>query len=159
MPDIYGTLESLARNFQDSLSSKTIYGEPITAQGVTVVPVAEARFGFGGGGGGGSDPPGEDGAPSTGSGGGGGGGGGGGVEPVGFIEITESGSRWVPVEPPQSTQLLKALGSAARILPIAGKRGIFAAIALIAAQILLSQFTRTKAYAPPEASEDPAIRG
>jgi uncharacterized spore protein YtfJ len=149
MVDIYGTIESLARNVQDSLSSKTIYGDPITAGGVTVVPVAEVRFGFGGGGGGGAGQPREDGTV-IGSGGGGGGGGGGAVEPVGFIEITETGSRWVPVEPPQSTQLLKALGSASRLLPILGKRGIFAAIMLIAAQLLLSQFTRTKAYAPPE---------
>ncbi len=149
MADIYGTIESLARGVQDSLSSKTIYGDPITAGGVTVVPVAEVRFGFGGGGGGGTGQPGEDGVVA-GTGGGGGGGGGGAVEPVGFIEITESGSRWVPVEPPQSTQLLKALGSASRILPILGKRGIFAALALIAMQMLLSQFTRTKAYAPPE---------
>ncbi len=117
-----------------------------------MVPVAEVRFGFGGGGGGGAGQPNEDGVV-TGSGGGGGGGGGGGVRPIGFIEITESGSRWVPVELPQSTQLLKALSSAARLLPIAGRRGIFAAVALIAAQLLLSQFTRTKAYAPPE---DPA---
>ncbi len=148
MADIYATIESLARSAQNSLSTTTIYGEPITAGNVTVVPVAEVRFGFGGGGGGGPTAPGENGVSSTG--GGGGGGGGGGVRPVGFIEITESGSRWVPVEPPQSTQLLKALSSAARILPIIGKRGIFAAVALIAAQLLLSQFTRTNAYAPPE---------
>ena len=115
MPDIYGTIESLARSVQDSLTSKTIYGDPITAGAVTVVPVAKVAFGFGGGGGGGSGPPTEDGAPNGGS--GGGGGGGGGVEPIGFIEITESGSRWVPVEPPQSTQFLKALGSASRLLP------------------------------------------
>jgi uncharacterized spore protein YtfJ len=150
MAEIFATIESLARNVQDSLSTKTIYGDPITAGAVTVVPVAEVRFGFGGGGGGGDGPALEEGAPSTGSGSGGGGGGGGAVEPVGFIEITETGSRWVPVEPPQSTQLLKALGSASRLLPILGKRGIFAAIMLIAAQLLLSQFTRTKAYAPPE---------
>ncbi len=148
MADIFGTIESLARSVQNSLSTTTIYGEPITAGNVTVAPVAEVRFGFGGGGGGGTGPSTEEGAANT-----GGGGGGGGVRPVGFIEITESGSRWVPVEPPQSTQLLKALSSAARILPIAGRRGIFAAVALIAAQLLLSQFTRTKAYAPPE---DPA---
>ncbi len=149
MADIVGTVESLARSVQDSLSTKTIYGDPITAGAVTVVPVAEVRFAFGGGGGGGTGPElGEGG--STGGGSGGGGGGGGGVRPVGFIEITESGSRWVPVEPPQSTQLLKALKSASRILPFAGRRGILAVIALIAAQVLLSQFSQTKAPALPE---------
>ena len=149
MTDIFGTIESLARSVQDSLTTRTIYGDPITVEGVTVVPVAEVRFGFGGGGGGGTGPTGDDGA-STGGGNGGGGGGGGGVRPVGFIEITSSGSRWVAVEPPQSTQLLKALNSAARILPFAGKRGILAIIALIVAQILLSQFSRSKAPALPE---------
>jgi uncharacterized spore protein YtfJ len=149
MTNVYPTIENLANSVQNALTSKTIYGEPITAQGVTVVPVAEVRFGFGGGGGGGAGPAGDDGA-STGAGGGGGGGGGGAVEPVGFIEITESGSRWVPVEPPQSTQLLKALNSASKILPFAGKRGILAAIALIAAQVVLSQFSQSKTPAFPE---------
>ena len=60
MADIYGTIESLARSVQDSLTSKTIYGEPITAGAVTVVPVAEVQFGFGGGGGGGGGMPGDE---------------------------------------------------------------------------------------------------
>ncbi len=153
MADIFGTIESLARSVQDSLTTNTIYGDPITAGGVTVVPVAEVRFGFGGGGGGGTGPTGEGGG-NTGGGSGGGGGGGSGVRPVGFIEITESGSRWVPVEPPQSTQLLKALNSAAKILPFAGKRGILAAIALIGVQILVSQFSRSMATKAPELPED-----
>lgn len=146
MPDVYGMIEKLATSFREALTPQTIYGDPISAEGVTVVPVARVQFGFGGGGGGGegSDPSGEGGGGS-----GGGGGGGGGVEPIGFIEITGTGSRWVPVEPPQSTQLLKALNSAARILPFAGRRGIFAIVALIAAQLLLGQFAH-KAPAIPE---------
>ena len=153
MADIFGTIESLARSVQDSLTTNTIYGDPITAGDVTVVPVAEVRFGFGGGGGGGTGPTG-DGGGNTGGGSGGGGGGGGGVRPVGFIEITESGSRWVPVEPPQSTQLLKALNTAAKILPFAGKRGILAAIVLIAVQVLLSQFSNFMATKTPVLPED-----
>ncbi len=31
MADIFGTIESLARSVQDSLSTTTIYGDPITA--------------------------------------------------------------------------------------------------------------------------------
>ena len=151
MPDIFGTIESLARSVQDSLSTKTIYGDPITAGDITVVPVAEVRFGFGGGGGGGS---GAEASGQGGSGSGGGGGGGGSVRPVGFIEITSNGTRWVPVEPPQSTQLLKALNTAAKILPFAGKRGIFAAIVLIAVQVLLSQFSNFMATKTPVLPED-----
>ena len=36
----------------DRVSVSTVYGEPIEREGLTVVPVARARFGFGGGGGG-----------------------------------------------------------------------------------------------------------
>ncbi len=79
------------------------------------------------------------------------------MRPIGFIEITESGSRWVPVEPPQSTQLLKALNSAAKILPFAGKRGILAAIVLIAVQVLISQFSNSMATKAPALPEDLAI--
>lgn len=147
MPDIFELVQSIANNARDALTSKTIYGEPITAGNVTVVPVAEVRFGFGGGGGGGS---GEDTSGEGGSGYGGGGGGGGGVEPVGFIEITDAGSRWVPVEPPQSTQVLKALNSAARILPLGGRRGILAVIALIVAQVLLGQMAHSRAPVLPK---------
>ncbi len=151
MADIYPTIEKLARSFQDALTSKTIYGDPIAAEGVTVVPVAEVRFGFGGGGGGGGDERPDDEGVMTKSGGSGGGGGGGGtVEPIGFIEITSTGSRWVPVEPPQSTQVLKALNAAGKFLPIAGRRGILATIVLIAAQILFSQFSQSKSPALPE---------
>jgi len=147
MPDVFEVIQSVARNAHDALTVRTVYGDPITAGDVTIVPVAKMGFGFGGGGGGGegSDPSGD-----GGGGYGGGGGGGGSVDPIGFIEITSTGSRWVPVEPPQSTQLLKALNSAARILPFAGRRGVFAIVALIAAQVLLSQFTHSREPVLPE---------
>src|SRR5262249_54046711 len=56
----------------------TIFGEPVEREGVTVIPVAKARFGFGGGGGSGSRQ-GDEGA-------GGGGGGGGAVGPIGYLQ-------------------------------------------------------------------------
>ena len=60
----------------------TVFGDPVERDGVTVIPVAKARWGFGGGGGQrrdeGSGGMHEDGA---------GGGGGVLVTPVGFIEI------------------------------------------------------------------------
>src|SRR3990170_1332550 len=83
MADIYETVEKLTKSFQERLTVHTAYGEPITSNGVTVVPVARVRFGFGGGGGGGTGSgPGKPGYAETeieqsGSGGGGGGGGGG----------------------------------------------------------------------------------
>ena len=60
----------------------TVFGDPVERNGVTVIPVAKARWGFGGGGGQrkdeGSGGKHEDGV---------GGGGGAQVTPVGFIEI------------------------------------------------------------------------
>jgi len=70
----------------------TVFGEPVERDGVTVIPVAKARWGFGGGaghrkdeGGGGKE---EDGA---------GGGGGVQVSPVGFIEIKNDAANFRPI--------------------------------------------------------------
>ena len=59
----------------------TVFGEPVEREGITVIPVAKARFGFGGGGGAG--------ARESDEGSGGGGGGGAFVSPVGFIEVLD----------------------------------------------------------------------
>ena len=69
---------------------KTIYGEPIAAQGKTVIPVAKITYGYGPGAGtgvGDTSARGE------------GGGGGGGVRaiPVGVIEISDQQTRFVPI--------------------------------------------------------------
>jgi uncharacterized spore protein YtfJ len=42
-------LESLAARFGQNASVKNVYGEPITAQGKTIVPVAHIAMGLGGG--------------------------------------------------------------------------------------------------------------
>ena len=63
----------------------TVFGDPVERNGVTVIPVAKARWGFGGGAGKRKD---EDGA-----------GGGGGVQviPVGFIELKDGRSEFRPI--------------------------------------------------------------
>ena len=70
----------------------TVFGEPVERDGITVIPVAKALWGFGGGAGHGYE---------EGSGGkqGDGAGGGGGVRvtPVGFIEIKESAANFRPI--------------------------------------------------------------
>ena len=75
-----------------------------------MIPVSTMRFGFGGGGGTGSGGEGAD----QGTGSGGGMGGGGTVEPVGYIEIGDSGTRWVPLEPPMGELLLRGLAMCPR---------------------------------------------
>lgn len=66
-------------------------GEPISAHGKTVVPVAKVAYGFGGGFG-----PGKHGAQADRQGEGGGGGGGVRAYPAGALEITDTGTRFVP---------------------------------------------------------------
>src|SRR3972149_5140757 len=98
MADVFETIQQVVGNVQERLSARAIYGEPVTANGITVIPVARVGFGFGGGGGGGSgsDPAEAPGAvPRGGAGGGGGGAGAARVEPMGFIEISDAGARWV----------------------------------------------------------------
>ena len=63
----------------------TVFGEPVERDGITVIPVAKARWGFGGGAGQRKD---EDGA---------GGGGGVQVTPVGFIEIRDHSANFRPI--------------------------------------------------------------
>lgn len=65
-----------------------VYGEPVSANGVTIVPVARAVYGLGGGSG--SSSPQRSGN---------GGGAGVVVTPVGYIELTDGGSRFRPIRP------------------------------------------------------------
>jgi uncharacterized spore protein YtfJ len=83
---------------------KTIYGEPIVADGKTIIPVAEVKYGFGGGGGQQQEPSGREGGPageSAGSGNAGqgrsgmGGGGGISVRPLGVVEVSSTGTRYI----------------------------------------------------------------
>ncbi len=93
-------LSAAVRRFVDGVRDvftvRTVYGNPIEAHGVTIVPVAQTYFGFGGGGGVGRSPKPE----GLDQGIGGGGGGGGVVRPIGFIESTAAGARWVPITRP-----------------------------------------------------------
>ena len=83
-------LASLADRIGARLGTSTVYGEPIERDGVSIVPVAVARFGIGGGGG--ADPKkGQEGE---------GGGGVGTVAPVGYIELKDGRSRFVPIVHP-----------------------------------------------------------
>ncbi len=68
----------------------TVFGEPVERGGITVIPVAKARWGFGGGAGQRKDEGGgeQDGA---------GGGGGVQVTPVGFIEIKNHEANFRPI--------------------------------------------------------------
>jgi uncharacterized spore protein YtfJ len=74
-------LERIADHLGDIARAKTIFAEPVDSDGVTVIPVGRAGWGFGGGGG--RHKEGEEGT---------GGGGGMLVTPVGYIEMKKGHS-------------------------------------------------------------------
>ncbi|HTV04201.1 MAG TPA: spore germination protein GerW family protein [Acidobacteriaceae bacterium] len=84
-------IQSLKESILGQAGVKALYGEPITAQGKTVIPVAKLIYGYGAGAGtggvGNSSAQGE------------GGGGGAGVRaiPVGVIEISDQQTRFLPI--------------------------------------------------------------
>jgi uncharacterized spore protein YtfJ len=82
-------LSEIFRHIVDRAGAKMVYGDPVTAAGRTIVPVAKIRYGFGSGSG-----KREDGQRH-----GGGGGGGLVAKPVGVVEITESATRFLRFAP------------------------------------------------------------
>jgi uncharacterized spore protein YtfJ len=84
-------LQSLKENILSQASVKAIYGEPIAAQGKTVIPIAKIMYGYGAGAGTGGV------GDSRAKGEGGGGGGAVRAIPVGVIEISDQQTRFVPI--------------------------------------------------------------
>jgi uncharacterized spore protein YtfJ len=70
---------------------KAVYGEPIAAQGKTIIPVAKIIYGYGGGAGTGGV------GESKARGEGGGGGGGARAIPVGVVEVSDQQTRFIPI--------------------------------------------------------------
>lgn len=83
-----GLVERLAHTLGAEANATHIFAPPIERDGITVIPVAKAVYGFGGGGG---QQRGE-----TGS----GGGGGAVIKPEGYIEITNGHTRYRPIRDP-----------------------------------------------------------
>ena len=84
-------LQSLKESILTQANVKAVYGEPIAAEGKTVVPVASIVYGYGAGAGAGGV------GDSRARGEGGGGGGGARAIPVGVIEVSEQPTRFVPI--------------------------------------------------------------
>ena len=101
-------LQQIGESLGSSASVKAVFGEPVQAAGRTVIPVAKVAYGFGGGfGTGHGKADRENGRHGE------GGGGGGGVRayPAGALEITESGTRFIPF--PDLRLLAAAFGAGA----------------------------------------------
>jgi uncharacterized spore protein YtfJ len=99
-------LQRIGRTVGDGAKVSTVFGEPIEREGITVIPVARARFGFGGGGGGAYDEEG---------GAGGGGGGGGVVSPVGYIEVRDGTAEFKRIASPVDLVAVIAAGALAAL--------------------------------------------
>jgi uncharacterized spore protein YtfJ len=84
-------LEKIGDTLGSTATVKSVFGEPIHANGKTVVPVAKVAYGFGGGFGAGRNS-----AHAERQGEGGGGGGGVRAFPAGALEITDKSTRFVP---------------------------------------------------------------
>ena len=86
-------LHQISESLGSTANVKAVFGDPIQTAGKTVIPVAKVAYGFGGGFGTGHGKADTDGGRH-----GEGGGGGGGVRafPAGALEITESGTRFIP---------------------------------------------------------------
>jgi uncharacterized spore protein YtfJ len=98
-------LQSLKETFLTA-NVKAVYGDPIAAHGKTVIPIAKIIYGYGGGGGTGGV------GESSARGEGGGGGGGARAIPVGFIEISDQQSRFVPITDKKKLAGAIAMGAA-----------------------------------------------
>jgi uncharacterized spore protein YtfJ len=79
-------IERIAERLGEHAHATTIFATPVESDGVTVIPVARARLGFGGGAG--RQKAGEEGT---------GGGGGLVVTPVGYIELKKGQSTFRPI--------------------------------------------------------------
>ena len=79
----------LSEKLAVTASARTVYGDPVHSHERTIVPVAKFGYGLGASSGGRNGE----------NVGGGSGGGGVGAKPAGYIEITEHGTRYVPISP------------------------------------------------------------
>jgi uncharacterized spore protein YtfJ len=105
-------LQRIGQTVGDKANASTVFGQPVEREGITVIPVAKARFGFGGGGGGSEGATEEGGA-------GGGGGGGAMVSPVGYIELHADSAEFKRITGPVD---MLAVVAAASLAALAIKR-------------------------------------
>ncbi len=94
-------LKTIGDRFQSGATVKNVYSDPVTSGDRTVIPVARLAYGFGGGGG-----------RRNGSHAGEGAGGGGrmSAEPAGVVEISPSGTHFIPFTNWRNLAAATALG-------------------------------------------------
>ena len=109
-------LQSLKESVLTQANVKTIFGEPIEAQGKTIIPVAKITYGYGAGAGTGGV------GDTSAKGEGGGGGGGVRAVPIGVIEVSGQPTRFVPISDRKKLSAAVALGFVLGALMSRGRR-------------------------------------
>jgi uncharacterized spore protein YtfJ len=110
-------LKTISETLGSTATVKSVFGDPIHANGKTIVPVAKVAYGFGGGFG-----SGKDGAQTDRQGEGGGGGGGVHAFPAGALEITDNATRFVPFTDVGPLVAAFAAGAALGVVLLARRR-------------------------------------
>lgn len=80
--------KAISERLGESADVKTVYGEPVSAEGKTLIPLAKVAYGFGGG----LGTEIEKGEHEEGV----GGGGGVAVKPIGVLEVTDKSTKYIP---------------------------------------------------------------
>lgn len=91
-------IERLAEQLGATAMVDTVVGEPIEHDGVKVIPLARARYGFGGG----EGPAEQE---------GGGGGGGASIKPIGYVELRDGHARFHRVIDAEGVAMLMTAGA------------------------------------------------
>jgi uncharacterized spore protein YtfJ len=105
-----GMIERLSEKLGANAGAHAVYGDPVERDGVTVIPVAKVRWGFGGGEGHGPNEKGK----------GSGGGGGVMVSPIGYIELKGGTSEFKTIRDPLATLALVVAGSISGLMVLRG---------------------------------------
>lgn len=93
-------METTMAKLRDMVDVNTIVGQPIRAEGMTLIPISRLSFGFASGG---SDFTGKHQKAEADNSFGGGSGAGVNISPVAFLIVKEDGVKLLPVEQPQNT--------------------------------------------------------
>lgn len=116
-----GFINQLADRVGLRASARAVFGDPVERDGVTVIPVAKVRWGFGGGAGSGASD--EAGEAATGE--GGGGGGGVSASPLGFIEIRDGIASFRRIDDPVALWPLVVAAGITAWFVLRGLRALF----------------------------------
>lgn len=106
------SIEHYFKSFADRLHStanvKTLYGEPIELEGKSIIPVARAAYAFGGGP---TSQRKDNGLIAT-----AGGGGAVSASPIGVLEVTSAGTRFIAINSWRKSAVLLSVGFGAGLL-------------------------------------------